>query len=91
MLVGTLLSCLVIYMTHSGMKLIKSNCIGPMAISTLLVIINDVFAYFVGRLWSKIIKNPHKLIKVSSSKTVAGYIGGFVFTVALSKPVEMLV
>ena len=91
MLVGALLACLVIYMTHSGMKLIKSNCIGPMAISSLLVIINDVFAYFVGVTWSKIVKNPTRLINVSKGKTVAGYIGGFVFTVALAKPVEMLV
>lgn len=73
------------------MKLIKSNCIGPMAISSLLVIINDVFAYIVGVLWSKIVKNPSKLIKVSKNKTIAGFIGGFVFTVALSKPVELLV
>lgn len=62
-----------------------------MLISSLLVIINDVFAYFVGRIWSKIVKNPMRLINVSKSKTVAGYIGGFVFTVGLSKPVEMLV
>ena len=91
MLSSTLLSCFIIYLTHSGIKLIKTNCIGPMLISSLLVIINDVFAYFVGRLWSKIVKNPMKLINVSKSKTLAGYIGGFIFTVGLSKPVEILV
>ncbi len=91
MIAGTLITCLIVYLTHSGVKLIKSNCIGPMAISSLLVIINDVFAYFVGITWSKIVKNPTKLINISKNKTVAGYIGGFIFTIALAKPVEMLV
>lgn len=62
-----------------------------MLISSLLVIINDVFAYIVGVIWSKIVKNPTKLIKVSKNKTVAGFIGGFLFTVILAKPVQIAV
>ena len=62
-----------------------------MMISTLLVVINDVFAYICGMTWKKISKNPMKLIKVSPNKTWAGYIGAAICTVLMSKPVELLV
>lgn len=42
----------------------------------LLVIANDVFAYFVGKIWGK-----RKLMeRISPKKTIEGFIGGGVFT-----------
>lgn len=42
---------------------------------SLLVIANDIFAYFVGKFFGK---TP--LISLSPNKTVEGFIGGFIFT-----------
>ncbi|KAH0577770.1 Phosphatidate cytidylyltransferase [Spironucleus salmonicida] len=50
-----------------------------------LVIINDSFAYFCGKLFGK-----HKLITLSPSKTWEGFVGGGVFTLCLAKPVYLV-
>lgn len=47
--------------------------------STLLVIVNDVFAYLVGRKFGKT-----SLYELSPKKTVEGYLGAYFFTVIFS-------
>ena len=52
----------------------------------MLVVINDSFAYFCGKLFGK-----HKLIEISPNKTVEGFVGASIFTLILAKPALSLI
>lgn len=75
----TIMSLLfVIVQSHFIVKNMKEGLIWFVAPS-LLVITNDVFAYFAGKLFGKT-----KLIKISPKKTLEGFIGGLIFTMLIS-------
>ncbi|MBO6000192.1 MAG: phosphatidate cytidylyltransferase, partial [Spirochaetales bacterium] len=71
------------YLASFFLKLLAIEGITSYAVMMFLVLAfgNDIFAYVFGRLFGK---NNKGVVKVSPNKSLAGFIGSFISTIALS-------